>query len=397
MVRSRCVRLAGWTFVALVAGAPPARGQDPPPTVLVPGEIRENIPAAGKVLQVQGNEFVDFRSWAAVSFERADALSQNIKLEAKHPITAFPVYGTAIARGMLFLDFCIPSSDAATGCGTESATPEAVTTTITFGYGYAGHLSALGLTSEATFSVTASILDRAEQRYIHIHELKHLSVKATNLSVKDLPVQIPGIENPTLTRPVTFTLILKRGRIYRYQLAAATTSTKGVAQPLVGAGIHAWSDFAGPIPGLFAPVDGFVQLRNLTIHVSPSITSLQDVVNSLEERIAALAEQLGQIREEHQVDVTALREELAELRLATIGPGPVACNSLPPGQNWLCVSGGWVPPDHPSAGGGPGLPAPPVPPPSAPTACLGAAPATGWVCVNGGWVPPDHPLARGGS
>ena len=28
-------------------------------------------------------------------------------------------------------------------------------------------------------------------------------------------------------------------------------------------------------------------------------------------------------------------------------------------------------------------------------ACLGGAPVAGWVCVNGGWLPPDHPLAGG--
>jgi len=37
----------------------------------------------------------------------------------------------------------------------------------------------------------------------------------------------------------------------------------------------------------------------------------------------------------------------------------------------------------------------PVPPPSPPVSCPTVQPAPDWVCVNGGWVPPDHPLAPG--
>ena len=344
MVRFRCAGLMVWTFVAIVAGAVPALAQDPAPTVLAPGEFRPNIAAAGKVLQVQGNLFADFRSWAAVSFERADSEAQNIKLEARHPVREFPVFGTAIARGMLFLDFCVPASGAAVGCGTEPAVPEVVTATITFGYGYAGHLSALGLTSEATFDLTTSVLDRKEQRYIHIQQLKNVSVKGKTVSLLDVPIPIPGIENPTLTQPISFTLILKRGRIYRYQLAAAATTTKGLVQSPAGSLlIHAVSDFAGPIPGLLAPVDGFVQLRNLTIAISPDLLSIEEALRSLQEQVATLVGQLDRLRIDHQTDMTALREELATLRLA-IEAGPQACVGRPPDEGWRCVSGSWVPP-----------------------------------------------------
>jgi hypothetical protein len=330
--------------MAVLVGAAPALAQDPATTVLVPGEFRSNIAAAGKVLQLQGNLFADFRSWAAVSFERADSEAQNIKLEAKHPVREFPVFGTAIARGMLFLDFCVPSSGAVVGCGSEPAVPEVVTATITFGYGYAGHLSALGLTSEATFDLTASVLDRAEQRYVHIQQVKNVSVKGQTVSLADVPIPIPGIENHTLTRPISFTLILKRGRIYRYQLAAAVTTTKGLVQSPAGSLlIHAVSDFAGPISGLLAPVDGFVQLRNLTIAISPDLLSVQDALQSLQEQVATLVGQLDQLRTDHHTDVTVLREELAALRLA-IEAGPQACVGAPPDATWRCVAGRWVPP-----------------------------------------------------
>ena len=86
---------------------------------------------------------------------------------------------------------------------------------------------------------------------------------------------------------------------------------------------------------------------------------------------------------------------------------PTLCTTGKPAANWVCVNGGWVPPDHPLAllgsgsgggstgggtgGGGTGGGS------SAPTLCTTGKPAATWVCVNGGWVPPDHPLALLGS
>jgi glucose/arabinose dehydrogenase len=80
-------------------------------------------------------------------------------------------------------------------------------------------------------------------------------------------------------------------------------------------------------------------------------------------------------------------------RVTSGGP----CSTAAPAANWVCVSGGWVPPGHPLAGGG-GTPPPPPPTPTPNAAsCTTAAPAADWVCVNGGWVPPGHPLAGGGT
>lgn len=64
-----------------------------------------------------------------------------------------------------------------------------------------------------------------------------------------------------------------------------------------------------------------------------------------------------------------------------IGPAPVA--------GWVCINGGWVPPDSPATGGGPTAP-PPAPAPS--TGCPGSAPGVAWVCQAGNWLPPDSPL-----
>jgi hypothetical protein len=36
----------------------------------------------------------------------------------------------------------------------------------------------------------------------------------------------------------------------------------------------------------------------------------------------------------------------------------------------------------------------PIPTATTIKTCTGGAPAVGWVCVQGGWLPPDHPLAK---
>jgi glucose/arabinose dehydrogenase len=81
-------------------------------------------------------------------------------------------------------------------------------------------------------------------------------------------------------------------------------------------------------------------------------------------------------------------------------PPPPAggCTTVQPVSTWVCIGGGWVPPDHPLAGLPPGPPPPPPPPPPPlPTGgCTTIQPVSTWLCIGGGWVPPDHPLARGG-
>lgn len=70
---------------------------------------------------------------------------------------------------------------------------------------------------------------------------------------------------------------------------------------------------------------------------------------------------------------------------------PVACATAAPALGWVCVNGGWVPPDHPAAAG---VPPPTTPPPTTPPppACPGTDPFAGipglvGECINGGWVP----------
>jgi glucose/arabinose dehydrogenase len=85
---------------------------------------------------------------------------------------------------------------------------------------------------------------------------------------------------------------------------------------------------------------------------------------------------------------------------------PNLCTSIQPASNWVCVNGGWLPPNHPLALSAPSNPTPPTtPPPTTPppssTSCTTPDPFLGipglmGVCVNGGWIPVGHPLAGGG-
>jgi hypothetical protein len=74
---------------------------------------------------------------------------------------------------------------------------------------------------------------------------------------------------------------------------------------------------------------------------------------------------------------------------------PTACATASPGDGWVCVNGGWLPPGHPGAAGVPGPAPSPGPSPNPPASCPTVRPAADWVCISGEWLPPDHPLAKG--
>ena len=380
---ARLVRLTGWLVVSVLLGVQPARGQ----VVIMPGEIRENIAAPGQIRDETHGVFND----AEVTFDRPDAFSQNMRVLAESPGQLFPVFGTTRALGRLFVDFCVPAADAVSGCGSEPAVPDSLTASLTFGYGIVGNLTTAGVTSKASMVVNANVRDLAELRIIHSEPLLNETLNgiASVKTFKLIPIPIPGFEDAQITREITITMILRRGRVYRFELVAEGSTTLGAVQ-FRGTSL-ALVKFAGP--AFLAPQNGFVQLRNLTISVSQDLSSVLDILKFLQDQIVRLGENIDRLRADHQEDITALRTELAELRLATLGPDPGGCGSQPPASGWVCVNGGWVPPDHPLAGGSGGGTPPPGPPP----VCTGGAPVPGWVCVNGGWVPPDHPLARGGS
>jgi hypothetical protein len=78
------------------------------------------------------------------------------------------------------------------------------------------------------------------------------------------------------------------------------------------------------------------------------------------------------------------------------GPSQTSCQGAAPVAGWLCVNGGWLPPDSPVVVEYVESPPAPTPSTSAPqSSCEGTAPVAGWLCINGGWIPPDSPHAAG--
>ena len=68
------------------------------------------------------------------------------------------------------------------------------------------------------------------------------------------------------------------------------------------------------------------------------------------------------------------------------------CVTVKPGPDWVCVAGGWIPPNMPRAAGQPPADAAPAPPSRS---CTTVKPGPGWVCAGGGWLPPGMPVPNG--
>ena len=82
--------------------------------------------------------------------------------------------------------------------------------------------------------------------------------------------------------------------------------------------------------------------------------------------------------------------------------GATGCPTIRPGLDWVCVTGNWLPSDHPDALSAPASPTPQPAPALAPTGCTTPDPFAGipgmiGVCIGiNTWVPLGHPLAGGG-
>lgn len=311
-----------WCLISLALLAGPAQAQ----LVLVPGETRANIAAAGRVVQETAG---GSKNLASVTFDRADALTQNIRL---HAGATSVLATTATARGTLFVDFCVPRAGA-TGCDTVSdPTAPDITANITFGYGVVGVVNALGPGNKATFQASGSVIDLERDAYINFQRLADVSASlGTVKTIAEVPIPIPDFDSAKTTLPVTFTTILRRGKVYRFQLAAAA-----VAQGCCGTGFFAESNFEA-VSVQFPLQRGRVQLRNLTIAVSPdagdvasALQELRQSISSLQGEIGNLAEQIETLTQQHEDDIAVLRLEIKELAGRTDIPGRIIM--LPAGQ-----------------------------------------------------------------
>jgi hypothetical protein len=289
--------------------------------VLMPGETRGNVAAAGQVIQNTGESHTVSstasagggtsapQSITAVTFDRADAMTQNMRLyaDAGSP-TAFTK--SVVARGILYVDFCVPKAGFG-ACDTTSdpAAPD-VTANLTFGYGLVGAVTAI--LGKATFAASASIIDLERSAFINYQALGELS--ATLGSVKkiaEIPIPVPDFSQAKTTLPVTFTALLKRGRVYRFQLSGVST-----AQAAIGGA--ALSDFY--TSANFSLQQGRVQLHNLTIQIGQSesdlsgeVAALKTLIGSLQNQVGNLGDAVDTLRDSFDADTSALRDELANL------------------------------------------------------------------------------------
>lgn len=363
---------------AVVLAGQPARAQSP--FILMPGEVYSNVPAAGYIEKRTARRTAiadEDTVWeeSFVGFSRLDPFTQIMKVYAWSK-GGLPIGAEAIAQ--LRLEFCVPRPGLTT-CDevSDPAAPD-IAVKITFGYGIVGQVRALGWGSKAEFHGLARVMDLERNTAISYQNLETLSAaRGTIKTVAKIPVPIPDYKNVTFTSPAAFSTVLKRGRRYQFQLRARAYAMSwdytGIQTPGFAVADMRNDPFGG------AP-EGFVSLRDLSFEVSPApelgLTELREAITSLQEQLGSLSTELD-----------ALRASLLDGRGQ---PGSGSCETAPPGPDWSCVNGGWVPPDHPSA-----VPGPPSAPPSTP-ACTGSSPAPGWICVRGGWVPPDHPAAREG-
>jgi hypothetical protein len=86
---------------------------------------------------------------------------------------------------------------------------------VTFSYGVSGGVVAYGPGAKATFQATGSIADLSNNRLVQVLEFANLSASLGKIvTIKSIPVPIPDFTGATITRPVTFVTMLKRGKTY---------------------------------------------------------------------------------------------------------------------------------------------------------------------------------------
>jgi len=295
--------------------------------VVMPGQTYDNIPAAGKVIQnpapadpdtlnrscnaalVSPVGYINCRSGTAVAFARQDANTQLIYVYANGWL------GSTVARGILFVDFCVPRPGAAT-CDTVSD-PNApdITVRLTFQYGAIGAAETTFPLTDAKLALTGSVVDTEKGGFVAIQDLlgNQLSshgVQFSPISIDWVPVPLPGFNNATITQPATFpAILLKRGRIYRFQLSAAATADYRAIVDAYTSGLLNCSFSAGCDRGR-------LMLRNLTITVSQDIGDLTSQLGDLRSAVSSLQQQMGNLVNRIDDLETSLQNSVSALNAA---------------------------------------------------------------------------------
>lgn len=304
--------------IALVARSAVAQ---PPAVPMVPGEYRENIPAAGlSIINTKTGT-----GTTLLRFLRLDDKTQAMEMSA----AAFSLGvlsgggGTARVVGRIVYDFCVPRHGLDVCDEDPDPLAPTITAHITYTWGVAGLVEALGAGADfkASFAATGSIEDRDTTKLVDFIQLSTMSAQIGTLkSIAGYPVPLPDFEKESITQPVTFTTLLTRGKKYRFQLSAEAKASAGL---LVG---QARSDFA--IVDLPAIPRGFVALRNLTIQIDSDLAGdLQSEVTTLESRVSTIEEKLlgltQLVTSINEIDIPALEESIKSIPAGPEGPaGP---------------------------------------------------------------------------
>jgi hypothetical protein len=307
--------------LAIVLAAAPAFAQ-PAPTPMQPGDYQENIPAAGLTILKQTSGTNASILNAHVGFSRIDDFSQIILVAAN--VQSLIGASSAKAVGRLVYDFCVPRQGMTTCDDTALPSAPDITANITFGWGLAGGVTAFGIGAKATFQATGSLLDTETNKLVQFVELTNMSASLGSIkSIAGVPVPLPDFETASVTKPVTFVALLKRGKIYRFQLSAGATAITGVLQGAARADF--WQMELPLIPRCF------VMLRNLTIQIASdpagdlqkSVSSLEQTVASLQQQLGALTDQISTVVGNTQEDVEALGDSISKIPEGPAGPkGP---------------------------------------------------------------------------
>jgi len=257
-------------FARPVLAQTPIPGPLPAPAPIMPGESRTEIPTSGLIITNQHSE----HGVTSISAESSNADNHMLMFAgANNPLGFITGAQSAKVVGRLVYDFCVPRAGSTT-CDetTDPAAPDIVAN-IAFSYGLVGKVSAVGIGTKATFQATGSIQDMSTNKLVAFDELANISESLGHVKViAEIPIPLPDFDSVTITKPVTFTTLLKRGKIYRFQLSAALTATTGLT---VG---DATVDFATFAP--FLP-QCFIEVKNLSIHIASDTSTLEQTVSYL--------------------------------------------------------------------------------------------------------------------
>jgi hypothetical protein len=313
--------------IALVARSAVAQ---PAAVAMMPGEYRENIPAAGVTIRnaKTGTGVTNLR------FLRLDAQTQAMELSAAAFSAVLTGGGSADVVGRIVYDFCVPRHGLGEVCD-EEPDPLAPTITahISYSYGIAGLVEAFGLSAKSSFAATGSIEDLDTHKLVDFIQLSSMSSSIGIVkSIAGYPVPLPDFQGESITQRVTFTTLLTRGKKYRFQLSAQAKASVGT---LVG---EARSDFVDV--NLPAIPRGFVALQNLTIQIDSDlagdlqeeVTNLRETVATIQKQLLALSVQVIEAATAAEEDMTALDESIRNsIPAGPEGPAGPAGPQGPPG------------------------------------------------------------------